>query len=298
MILVQSGRFDLEWPVAKIIPEFAQNGKEHINFRNLMVHDSGLVPFRPYHLTCSEPSQVMASIYMEPLTYEPGTKSEYSDLGMILIAEAIQRLTDEPLDEFLKREVFATLGMKHTGFLRRDSHSFIDQVNRSDCAPTEIVEDWRTNLRLRRYGAEGMVEIFGDRPTYIQGEVHDPTATVLGGVAGHAGLFSTIRDLGLFLKALMSNHRFMINPDVLKMFTSRQQEQSSRALGWDTKSAEGSSAGFKFGSKSFGHTGYTGTSIWCDPEKHMFSVLLTNRVCPTSKNTKILEFRRRFNEQM
>jgi CubicO group peptidase (beta-lactamase class C family) len=293
MMLVQAGLLD---PVALVIPEFAQNGKERITFRNLLVHDSGLMAFRPYHLTCSTSQQVIDTIYKEGLTYDTGTKTVYSDLSMILVAEAIERITKTKLDTYLKQNVFAPLGMEHTGYFRGANQSFIQPVKRMKCAPTEATEPWRTELRSKRYGRDGSVELFGENPPYIYGEVHDPTATVLDGVAGHAGLFSTIDDLCRFLVAFMTQAQTLVDPDLFTMFTTRQGEKSTRALGWDTKSPEGSSAGSTFGPWSFGHTGYTGTSIWCDPEAQKFSVLLSNRVHPTSKNTKIMAFRPKFNE--
>jgi len=296
MMLVQSGQLDLDHPVSLVIPEFEQNGKGHITFRNLMVHDSGLVAFRPYHQTCQTSQEVMSSIYKEKLTYETGSQMVYSDLSMILVAEAIERITKTKLDEYLKVSVFQKLGMNHTGYFRREHQSFIEKVSRSGCAPTEEMEDWRKALRENRYGKIGSEAMFGLGPQFVQGEVHDPTATVLDGVAGHAGLFSTVGDLCLFLVAFLTKSQTIIDSDVFKMFTTRQETKSTRALGWDTKSPTGSSAGVSFGSNSFGHTGYTGTSVWCDPDSQKFSVLLTNRVNPTSKNTKILAFRPKFNE--
>ena len=297
MILVESGQLDLDHPVALVLPEFAQNGKDQITFRNLMIHDSGLVAFRPYHLSLDSEERVMDTIYKEKLTYETGTQTVYSDLSMILVAKAIEQITNSKLDDYVKTNVFTPLGMNQTGYFRHGKATSIRPMVRSNCAPTEEIEAWRTALRLKRYGEDGCKDLFGKEPHYIQGEVHDPTATVLDGVAGHAGLFSTVEDLCLFMTSFMTNSQKLINSEVFSMFTTRQSTKSTRALGWDTKSVEGSSAGSTFGSRSFGHTGYTGTSIWCDPEAHKFSILLTNRVHPTSKNTKIIGFRAKFNEQ-
>ena len=133
---------------------------------------------------------------------------------------------------------------------------------------------------------------------FIQGEVHDPNAMLLGGVAGHAGLFSTAGDLAVFLTMLLNGGRHadlqLIQPATVEKFTARVGEGSTRALGWDTKSAEGSSAGTKFAMRSFGHTGYTGTCVWTDPERKMFGILLSNRVHPTSENLKITQVRPKF----
>lgn len=295
-LLAKEGRLDLAKPVSSIIPEFAVNGKEAITFHNLMVHDSGLIAFRPYHKTYSEASEVLKAIYDEKLEYPTGTKSIYSDLSMILMAETIRRITGKTLDAYLQESVFLPLGMSHTGYFRLKEPVFGSQVRRKDCAPTEKTEKWRSALRVKRYGQDGAEAIFGRNPEFIQGEVHDPTATVLDGVAGHAGLFSTVGDLCIYMANFVSPTPKLFDPKLVKEFTRRQDSKSTRALGWDTKSAEGSSAGHFFGQRSFGHTGYTGTSIWCDPDADLFVVLLTNRVHPTSENTKILAFRPKFHD--
>jgi CubicO group peptidase (beta-lactamase class C family) len=268
MRLYEEGVLDLQAPVASVVPEFGQNGKERITFTNLLVHDSGLVAFRRYHEFCSSPQEIKAAIYGEELTYPTGTQTVYSDLSMIVVAEAIQRLTRQSLDEYLRDRVFMPLGMSGTTF---------NPAQRDACAPTERNEAWR-----------------GDPETFIQGEVHDPTAFALGGVAGHAGLFSTLGDLVAFMSSLIGDR--VVSRKTWKLFTTRGGDRSTRALGWDTKSEEGSSAGHFFGARSFGHTGYTGTSVWCDPDREAFAILLTNRVHPTSENIKIIEFRPRFHD--
>jgi CubicO group peptidase (beta-lactamase class C family) len=166
------------------------------------------------------------------------------------------------------------------------STTYRPEIKRS--APTESVEPWRAELRRLR----GQSRLEGQ--IFIQGEVHDPTATVIGGVAGHAGLFSTLDDLVKYMTFLQKGG--IVKLGTIREFTRRQDPKSTRALGWDTKSPEGSSAGTKFGPRSFGHTGYTGTSVWCDPDRGLFAILLTNRVHPTSENTKIIPFRGRFHD--
>ena len=294
MILVQERLLDLDQPVCSVIPEFGIHQKNKITFRNLMVHDSGLVAFRRYHENCTTASEVMNSFYKEELSYETGTDTIYSDLSMILVSEAIERVTGQRLDGFLKQRVFEPLGMMRSGFFRQAESTFISKVSRIECAPTETVEPWRTKMRLQRYGSDDSKKLFGKDPIYIQGEVHDPTATVLDGVAGHAGLFSTIGDLSNYLIQFMLGTQRIVGQEVWDLFTNRQDVKSTRALGWDTKSPKGSSAGRTFGEKSFGHTGYTGTSIWCDPEGMKFAILLTNRVHPTSENQKIIAVRPQF----
>jgi CubicO group peptidase (beta-lactamase class C family) len=292
MMLLQEGKIELDQMVADVIPEFGVNNKQNITFRNLLEHNSGLVAFRPYHLQFTEKERVMDAIYNESLTYATGTETAYSDLSMILVGEAIERLMQTKLDQFLTTNVFEPLGMRDTQYFRLAE----SPDRRAKCAPTETIEPWRISLRALRYTQEEQTHLFGKEPNTIQGEVHDPTATVLNGVAGHAGLFSTIGDLCLFAQDFMSERQTLVRSDVKKMFTTKQGDQSTRALGWDTKSPIGSSAGPSFGSKSFGHTGYTGTSIWCDPEDGTFAILLTNRVHPTSNNAKIIAFRPRFND--
>jgi CubicO group peptidase (beta-lactamase class C family) len=276
MMMYEAGKLDLDRPVAELIPEFSQNGKEKITPRNLMVHNSGLIAFHPYHRTYKKPADVLQAIFAEELVYETGTKSVYSDLSMIVMQQLLERLSGQPLDVFLHDRVFSPLGMAHTGYR--------PVVER--CAPTEPVEPWRAELRRER----------GSRLTgfWIQGEVHDPTAAVLGGVAGHAGLFSTIGDLAKFIGLL--DRGGIVKKETIEFFTRKESDLSTRALGWDTKSPEGSSAGTHFGPRSFGHTGYTGTCLWFDPDKRMWAILLTNRVHPTAENTKIIQFRPKFHD--
>lgn len=288
MILFEEGVFDLDRPVAEVTPEFGQNGKGAITFRNLLVHDAGLVAFRRYQETCSTRREVLDAIYAEALEYPTGTDTVYSDLGLIVLGEAIARLTGEPLDAFLARRVFGPLGMTDT--LYRPG---ADRIAR--CAPTEAVEPWRRRLReLRGTWRDATYGAGNEDGRYIQGEVHDPTAAVLGGVAGHAGLFSTVGDLARYMAALTSGR--IVGPETLEFFATRQSETSSRGLGWDTKS-EPSSAGPLFGSRTFGHLGFTGASIWCDPDQNLWAILLANRVHPTAENPKMTVFRPRFYEE-
>jgi len=305
MILNEEGKLDVEAPVASVLPEFAQAGKDRITFRNLLVHDSGLIAFRPYHKKFTEPDDVVSAVYSEGLQYPTGSKMVYSDLNMIALAEAMERLSGLPLDAFLQRRVLEPLGLRDTGYARSvaaPSGIELPALDVSRCAPTENVEEWRANLHNRRRAfrdgercrvAAGVTTKFPDAAFYIQGEVHDPTAMTLGGVAGHAGLFSTVHDVSALVMALLSGR--VVRRETLENWTRRQSELSSRALGWDTKSAK-SSAGEKFGPRSFGHTGYTGTSVWVDPDRDLIAVLLANRVHPTSENTKIIAFRPRFHD--
>lgn len=290
MLLVDDRKLDLDRPVAADIPAFAANGKDKITPRNLLVHDSGLAAFRGYQLKHTVAEDAVAAIYAEPLTYPTGTKTVYSDLGIITLANLIAHLSGTPFDKFVKTRLFEPLGLTDTVYNP-------DPARRARCAPTETVEPWRTALRkLRGLDRVAAACPHPDAATYIQGEVHDPNAMLLGGVAGHAGLFSTAGDLAKFLSMLLSGGGKWVEPDTVALFTKRQSEASSRGLGWDTRSAEGSSSGSKFSMRSFGHTGYTGTSVWCDPERGAFVALLANRVHPSSENLKIAAVRPKFHD--
>lgn len=285
MLLVDRGQVDVEQPVGEFLPEFATHGKESLTFGNMLRHDSGLIAYRRFQLTCDTSNQVWDAICSEELEYETGSKMVYSDLSMIVVAKAIERKLGVRLDAAFETFVAVPLGLSSTlfdpmGRPRYDALNF---------APTEAFEDWRRRLRAMR-GRPGV-----DDP-YTVGEVHDPTAAVMDGIAGHAGLFSTVWDLAKFARIILRGGGELISPETVRRFTSKQSGLSTRGLGWDTKSPEGSSAGVRFGPRSFGHTGYTGTSLWIDLDAEIFAILLTNRVHPTSENLKIAQVRPRFHD--
>ncbi|GIV58443.1 MAG: beta-N-acetylhexosaminidase [Rhodothermaceae bacterium] len=266
MLLYEDGRLDLDAPVVTYLPEFGQNGKEHVTIRQLLTHTSGLIPFRPFHrMGFTTREQVLRAILADTLVYRPGTETRYSDFNMIVLALVIERITGQDFATFTREAIFEPLGMHDTGFLP------VGQGPDTTVVPTEYDRDFRKRL--------------------VQGEVHDETAYLLGGVAGHAGLFSTADDLALFAYMLTNggtlHGRRFLRPETIRLFTTRADPtgESTRALGWDTKSPEGySSAGHLFGPNSFGHTGFTGTSLWIDPDRRLFVILLTNRVYPTREN--------------
>ena len=268
MKLYEEGKLNLDTTVATYIPEFAQNGKQNVTIRNLLLHNSGLAPFRLYYSFCKNGAQLLDTLYRERLEYETGTKTLYSDLGMIALAKALERITGSPLNEYATKTFFEPLGLSRTMYAPPESM-------RSACAPTEIDGYWRKRL--------------------VQGTVHDEAAAMLDGVAGHAGLFSTAPELAVMLEMLLNGGIYhgkrYLRQQTISYFTKRQSKQSSRALGWDTPSASGSSAGKYFSPNSFGHTGFTGTSVWVDPIKKIFVIFLTNRVYPTRDNRKLIPFR-------
>lgn len=268
MICYDRNLFDIDDPVSNYIPEFAQNGKENVTIKNLLLHNSGLPSFKPFYKKYSSPDEVISDIYSTPLQYQPGTKTVYSDLGIITLAKVIEKVTGKSLDDFSQEEIFKPLEMSSTYFNPPDSLKY-------KIAPTEYDDYWRNKL--------------------VWGKVHDETAFMLNGVAGHAGLFSTASDISHLLLMLLNkgnyNSKQIIKGKTIQLFTKRYSQQSTRALGWDTKSNTGSSAGDLFDSTSFGHLGFTGTSVWVDPTRNLFVVFLTNRVYPTRENKKLYKVR-------
>lgn len=274
MLLVADGRLDLDRPVQDYVPAFQGPGKAGVTVRHLLTHTSGLPAWVPLHLSTPDRAAAVARVATEPLASDPGTRYVYSDLGAIVMAQVIEAVAGEPLDRLLARRVFAPLRMRHTRFLPPVQW-------RPLIAPTED-DPWRGRV--------------------LRGEVHDENAAWLGGVSGHAGLFSNAPDLAQFAFWLLDAWHGRLDRDapvhlpapVVRHFTARQPgpEGSTRALGWDTPSGTPeSSGGTKLASTSFGHTGFTGTSIWIDPERELVIILLTNRVHPTRENRKILHVR-------
>ncbi|MDX2064896.1 MAG: serine hydrolase domain-containing protein [Fimbriimonadaceae bacterium] len=287
--LIQRRELRLDDPVTRHVPTFRDHGKEAITVRNLMVHDSGLIAFRPFHRSCTTRDEVYRLIDTERLQQPIGAKMVYSDLNLILIQRVLESINGSALHRLAKEQVFCPHGLADTGWIHRpEGMDPLPDVRRY--VPTEVMEPWRVNLRaLRRTFQSTTRSAANADHAYLQGEVHDPTATVLEGVAGHAGLFSTLPDMLQFMDRWTQGR--VVPTELVREFTRRQSEGSSRAIGWDTKSPQGSSAGREFGPRSFGHTGYTGTSVWHDPDRELTVVLLTNRVHPTSTNTKIIAFR-------
>jgi CubicO group peptidase (beta-lactamase class C family) len=265
MMLVDSGKLDLDAPVQRYVPAFQGPGKERVTIRNLLTHSSGLPAWRPLYREATTRETALALVDTTPLLRQPGDTFVYSDLGAMALTQVVEAITSRRLDDFLEARLFGPLGMRSTRFL--PPLSWRDRI-----APTENDSSFRHRI--------------------LRGEVHDENAAELGGVSGHAGLFSNAPDLSRFARWLLRLRT--IDSLHAREFTHRQgiPAGSSRALGWDTPS-ENSSAGTKMGPNAFGHTGFTGTSMWFDPDRNVFIILLTNRVNPTRANTKILQVRRR-----
>lgn len=277
MILYERGLLDLDAPAVAIVPEFAGYGgsdedprRREITLRMLLAHSSGLPAYEKLFLRAQARDELLAAALATPLTADPGIRAEYSDIGFILLGMALERIADETLDRFCQREVFGPLGMTRTLFNPPAAW-------RSAAVPTEDDRNFRKRI--------------------IQGEVQDENASVMGGVAGHAGVFSTAADLAIFAHALLQGGQPLVRPETLEVFTRREMSPpgSSRALGWDTPSTP-SQSGKYFSPKSFGHLGYTGTSLWIDPARQLSVILLTNRTWPDRGNQAIQEVRPRFHD--
>lgn len=278
MILYERGLLDLDAPVAGVIPEFVSaspatredDRRQDATVRMLLAHNSGLAAHEKFYLMSHTRENLLGAVYAAPLKYDPGDHTEYSDLGFILLAVLLERTSGEALDVFCQREIFGPLGMTSTTFN----------------PPPD----------LRRQIPPTADERGGFRSRIIQGEVQDENASVLGGVAGHAGLFSTAEDLSRFARALLQGGRPILRPETVSLFTHRETSPAgSHALGWDTPSAQ-SQAGKCFGPHSFGHLGYTGTSLWIDPERQLSITFLTNRTWPDSANQAIKQIRPKFHD--
>jgi CubicO group peptidase (beta-lactamase class C family) len=270
MILEEQGRLDIKRPVHLYLPEFDAPDKASITVEMLLTHSGGLEAYAPLYLKYRGRADYIAQINLRPLKTPPGTATVYSDWDMVLLQAVIERITGEPLDQFAAEKVFRPLGMLNTLFNPDTSNSAL----------------------RHRIAATAMDT---SRGGLLQGTVHDGNAWALGGVSGHAGLFSSARDLATFSQFLLDGGSYdgvrILAPSTVARWTNRTSFLSSRALGWDTPSAS-SSAGRFFGVRSFGHTGFTGTSIWIDPERGLFVVLLTNRVNSHGTSNRHVQLRR------
>ena len=278
MLLWQRGSLDLDALLGDLLPGFVLGGRQRarVTLRMVLAHASGLPGYAPFFETCASSEEVLRAALRLPLTAEPGTRAEYSDPGFILLGKALEVLAEEEMDRFCEREIFAPLGMRAIRF-----RAAVEQ--RAAIPPTEDDTHFRHRI--------------------VQGQVHDENCFLLGGVCGHAGLFAPARDVLRFADAMLAPLRpgasgTLFHADTVKLFTTRAKlvEGSSRALGWDTPSGAPSSSGTRFSAASFGHLGYTGTSLWIDPVQDLSVVLLTNRTFPTRNNKAIQEVRPMFHD--
>jgi uncharacterized protein YbbC (DUF1343 family)/CubicO group peptidase (beta-lactamase class C family) len=277
MILVERGKLRLSDPLSNYIPEIKGEGRERITLELLLTHRAGYAPDFDLKDRWSGYDQAIKKLIQEPLRNSPGAKFVYSDINYIALGEVVHRVSGLTLDEFARQNIFLPLGMRDTGF-RPNSKL------RSRIAPTE----------QRR----GQLSYLGDKPQdseadadkWLRGEVHDPTSYRMGGVAGHAGLFSTADDLAIYCQMILNGGeyngvRILAPLTVAEMTRPRLVTDTgwTRGLGWDINSSFSTNRGDLFPLGSFGHTGFTGTSIWIDPASQMFVVFLSNRVHPDGK---------------
>ena len=272
MVLFDRGGLKLDVPVAQVLPEFVSLSPSHqkprrevITIRMLLAHSSGLPAYEKLFEFTPDRQELLRAAMTTPLATAPGTRAEYSDIGFILLGEILKRLAAEPLDQFAQREIFDRLGLTRTWFVP-------PLEMRALIPPTENDLSFRKRI--------------------IQGEVNDENAWVMGGVSGHAGMFASAVDLATFAECLLTGGAPLVEPSTLAIFTRREESPrgTSRALGWDTPSHP-SSSGTRFAPTSYGHLGFTGTSLWIDPKRHLSVTLLTNRTWPDRSSQKIREVR-------
>ena len=251
MILYDQGKIHLDDPVSKYVPEFSGGDKDLVTLRLLLEHRSGLPAGRDLWRIAHTPEEAREAVIQTPLAYRPDQYYEYSDLGADMLGFVVEAASGQRLDQFLTDHVWKPLGMEDTFFKPADSL-------RERIAPTEVNPP---------------------RGYPLRGEVHDENAFALGGIAGHAGLFSTASDLAVFAQMMLNGGQYggtrIIADSTVALFTTRAAR--TRALGWDTCAGDGS-CGKYLSERAYGHTGFTGTSLWIDPDRDMFVILLTNRV--------------------
>ncbi len=258
MRLVEEGLLALNDPIAKHIPEFAANGKEAITVEQLLVHQGGLIPDNSLKDYQEGPEVSMQKIYALKPYVTPGTRFVYTDVGFIVLAELVKRISGKNVHEYSQEMLFQPLGMSETTYLPSPEL-------RQRAAPTE-----------QRDGE------------WMRGEVHDPRAYLLGGIAGHAGLFSTAKDLARFAEMLRRGGEYsgvrVLQPETIALMTSPVQVSSGqRGRGWDIRTGYSSNRGDLFSSRAFGHGGFTGTTFWVDPDLELFVIFLSNRLHPDGK---------------
>ncbi len=286
MMLVDDGLIALDDPVSRHIPEWTGDAaKMRVTIRQLLTHEGGLAAFAPLWRRYRGTRPYIAHIAALPLEYAPGTRTVYSDFGAIMLGAIVERVSGRRLDEFAQQRIFGPLGMRDTGF---------NPIWWVDSGTNGLSDDDAAEAALLARIAPTEVDtLFRER--LVRGNVHDENAYAMGGVAGHAGLFSSARDLAVFAQLMLGEGEVggvrLIRAETVRAFTRRQSERSSRALGWDTP-APRSSAGDHLSAGSFGHTGFTGTSLWIDPERRIFVILLANRVYPSRDNQRHIPLRR------
>lgn len=260
MILVERGKVVLDEPVSMYLPEFGANGKEGITVQQLLTHTGGLIPDNSIKDYANGPDEAWKKICSLNTYVDPGTKFVYTDVGFIVLAELVKRISGHDVHEFSQQNIFAPLNMRETGYL-----------------PSQDLRE-RAAVTQERNGIP------------MRGEVHDPRAFALNGVAGHAGLFSTSADLARYAQMMINGGTLgetrVLSPQTVALMTKPVEVSSGlRTLGWDMKSPYSSNRGDLFSKQAFGHGGFTGTAMWIDPKSDLFVIFLSNRVHPDGKGS-------------
>lgn len=273
MLIYERRRLKLDAPLASFLPEFVslaprhqQAAREAVTIRMLLAHSSGLPAYEKLFEFAQSRDELIRAALTTHLVAAPGTRAEYSDIGFILLGEMLARRADLALDLLARQEIFTPLGMTRTRFNPPAEW-------RSAIPPTEDDRTFRKRI--------------------IQGEVNDKNAFVMGGVGGHAGVFSSASDVACFAECMLRRGTPLFQPATVKLFTRREEgpARTTRALGWDTPSLPESSSGTRFSQASFGHLGFTGTSLWIDPGRQLSVTLLTNRTWPNRASQAIKQVR-------
>src|SRR5258708_2586089 len=274
MILVERGEVRLADPVVKFIPEMKGDGRDAITIEQLLAHTAGFAPDFDLKDRWSGYDEAMKRLYREPLRTQPGARFVYSDINYIALGEVVHRVSGMTVDEFARQNIYVPLGMRDTGF--RPDAKLVTRI-----APTEKRRGQMNYLGDT--GANAGTE--GDQ--WLRGQVHDPTSFRMGGVAGHAGLFSTADDLAIYCQMMLNGGAYngarILSPLSIATMTRPRavsENGAARGLGWDIATSFSANKGDLLPLGSFGHTGFTGTSIWIDPASDFFVVFLSNRVHP------------------
>jgi serine-type D-Ala-D-Ala carboxypeptidase len=272
MLLSDRGKLRLDEKLVAVLPEFTGNDprRSKVTLRMLLAHASGLPAYVKLFETAHGRADLLQQALGVALTAAPETRAEYSDIGFILLGEALERIMGDPLDQFCRREIFKPLELRTMTFNPPAAW-------KSRIPPTEDDQNFRHRV--------------------VHGEVNDENAWVMGGVAGHAGCFSTASDLALFAESMLRGGAPLWDLHTVELFTRRQEIPlgTSHALGWDTPSRP-SQSGKYFSPKSYGHLGFTGTSLWIDPERRLSVTLLTNRTWPDRASQAIKQVRPAFHD--
>lgn len=285
-LAVEDGALDMDAPVASYLEEFARPVRDRITIRHLLTHTSGLPKWLPLYADPGDPARVLDHIATRPLAYETGARVVYSDPGFITLGAAVERALGDPLDALFADRVAGPLGLADTGFRP-------DASKRPRIAASEVGNEFE-----RAMCGEACAGYAGWRTNVVWGEVHDGNAHFLGGVAGHAGLFGTAREVARVAEQFLPGSLLFRDERTLGLFRENMTPglEEHRSAGWMLASTPGSAAGAALPPDAFGHLGFTGTSVWVDPERARVYVFLTNRTHPAWRDVPMNATRRRANE--